>query len=267
MVGLRQRGLRIGLVPTMGYLHRGHQALIEAAQKQADVTVVSIFVNPLQFGPKEDLATYPRDLEGDLAKAEAAGASFCLAPTPAALYPDGFQTTVEVNEITQGLCGGKRPGHFRGVTTVVLKLFNLAQPHVAVFGEKDYQQLLTIKRMTQDLALPISIVSVPTIREPDGLALSSRNAHLSLSERQDALVLKRALDAIEQAIASGDHNRESLLLRGQRELASVVSCRVDYLELVDAETLRVVSPMRTPTQALVAAFIGKTRLIDNRRVL
>src|ERR1700757_2917096 len=190
---LRAQGKKIAFVPTMGYLHAGHVSLMEAARSAGDVAVLSIFVNPTQFGPKEDLSRYPRDLEGDLAKAECAGVDVAYVPDAAAMYPDGYQTFVEVEELQKGLCGASRPGHFRGVATVVLKLFHAVQPHVALFGRKDYQQLQVLTRMAHDLDLGVEVVGMPIVREPDGLAMSSRNAYLSPDERLRALALSRAL--------------------------------------------------------------------------
>lgn len=267
MLALRQRNLRLALVPTMGYLHRGHTQLIEHATQHADVVAISIFVNPMQFGPKEDLASYPRDLLGDLAKAEAAGAALAFVPADGSMYPQGFQTRVEVTELTRGLCGASRPEHFRGVTTVVLKLFNLAQPHVAVFGEKDYQQLATIRRMVRDLDVPVEVRSIPTVREADGLAMSSRNALLTPEQRQDALVLGRVLDGIDAEISHGERRREVLVGNGLHVLAQLGGVRCDYLDVVNADTLVASSQIESPSQALIAAFVGRTRLIDNRRVL
>lgn len=262
----RREGRRIAFVPTMGYLHRGHVSLLDEGRKRGDVLVLSIFVNPTQFGPKEDLSRYPRDLDGDLQKAEDAGVDVAYVPEAAAIYPQGYQTFVEVEELSRGLCGASRPGHFRGVATVVLKLFHVVQPHVALFGRKDYQQLQIIKRMTADLDLGVEIVGMPIVREPDGLALSSRNAYLSPDERHRALALSRALAAA----------REAFETPGERDAARLVDCaratlhltpgvRLDYLELRDAETLApLVGRVERPAVMAVAAFVGNTRLIDNQ---
>lgn len=263
-LALRAAGRRIAFVPTMGALHAGHVALLEAARPRGDVLVLSIFVNPTQFGPKEDLSRYPRDLEGDLAKAQGAGVDLVFVPDAAAMYPPGWQTVVDVPELSKGLCGASRPGHFRGVATVVLKLFNLVQPHVALFGEKDYQQLQVIRRMVRDLDVPVTIVSVPIVREPDGLAMSSRNAYLSPEERQRALALSRALFGARAAYAQGERRAAALLDDARRVLDAEPGVRVDYLELRDADSLAETGPvLSAPAVLAVAAFVGTTRLIDN----
>jgi pantoate--beta-alanine ligase len=259
---------RIALVPTMGYLHEGHLSLVRAAREIADQVVVSIFVNPIQFGPKEDLARYPRDFGGDLEKAGSAGADIVFAPTVEEMFPDGFQTFVEVRELSKGLCGDRRPGHFSGVATVVAKLFNIVQPEAACFGDKDYQQLQVIRRMVRDLEVPVAVVGLPIVREPDGLAMSSRNAYLSADERARALVLSRTLFATRDLFASGERAAEALLGHAssffQRSLPPGELPRLDYLELRDAETLApVAGTVRAPAVLAVAAFVGNTRLIDN----
>ncbi|MBZ0233657.1 MAG: pantoate--beta-alanine ligase, partial [Deltaproteobacteria bacterium] len=201
---IRRDGLRIAVVPTMGYLHEGHLSLLRAARARADVVILTIFVNPTQFGPSEDLSRYPRDEDGDLAKARPCGVDLAFCPDVAAMYPAGAQTFVEVRELAKPLCGEKRPGHFAGVATVVTKLFNLTQPHVAFFGEKDFQQLAVIRRMVRDLDQGVEIVGMPIVREPDGLAMSSRNAYLSPAERRDALSLSAGLAAAEAAFRAGE---------------------------------------------------------------
>jgi pantoate--beta-alanine ligase len=261
----RARGQRIAFVPTMGYLHRGHQALVEEARRRADRVVISIFVNPTQFGPSEDLARYPRDLPGDLAKATSAGAEVAFVPEAAAMYPPGFQTFVQVRDLEQGLCGERRPGHFVGVATVVLKLLHIVRPHLSVFGEKDFQQLAVIRRMVADLALPVEIVSFPTVREPDGLALSSRNVYLSAADRQRATALSRGLAAARTRRAAGETDGAALLSTAREVIAPNVD-QLDYLELRDAETLVPLAAADRPAVMLVAAFLGKTRLIDNIRL-
>jgi pantoate--beta-alanine ligase len=258
-LGWRAGGLRVGFVPTMGFLHRGHTSLMSLARPRCDKVVVSIFVNPLQFGPAEDLDRYPRDPEGDAAKCEAAGVDLLFVPDTAGggFYPGDFSTTVAVSGLTSGLCGGKRPGHFEGVTTVVARLFGMVQPSLAVFGEKDYQQLAVIRRMVRDLAMPIEVVGGPLVRDDDGLALSSRNAYLSDEQRARGLSLHRALVAI---AASPEREVAALKARGQ---AMIEADRLDYLEIVDAETLAPLAEVDRPARALAAGFFGATRLIDN----
>ena len=255
---------RVAFVPTMGYLHQGHVSLLEAARQAGDVVVLSIFVNPTQFGPREDLARYPRDLEADLAKARAAGVDLVFHPEAADMYPDGYQTYVEVRELASGLCGERRPGHFTGVATVVLKLFHIVQPHVAFFGEKDFQQLQVIRRLVRDLDLAVAVVGLPIVREPDGLAMSSRNAYLSPSERREALALSLALGATRERFLAGERDSAALVAAAQERLAATPGVRLDYLELRDRETLRpLVGPLHRSAVLAVAAFVGATRLIDN----
>lgn len=264
----RRAGKRIAFVPTMGYLHRGHVSLLEAARQRGDVLVLSIFVNPTQFGPKEDLSRYPRDLDGDLDKARSAGVDVAFVPEPAAMYPDGYQTYVQVRELEQGLCGGSRPGHFIGVATVVLKLFNLVQPHVALFGEKDFQQLQVLKRMVRDLNVSVEIVGMPIIREADGLALSSRNAYLSPDERLRALALSRALGAARECFEEGERDAARLVDCARATLHLTPGVRLDYLELRDAESLQDLhGRVARPAVMAVAAFVGSTRLIDNLKLV
>lgn len=261
---LGRQGLRIGFVPTMGALHDGHLSLVEEARRRADVVVASIFVNPKQFGPNEDLDRYPRDLAGDADKLARAGCDLVFAPTPQVVYPDGFQTLVRLDRTTGGLCGDHRPGHFDGVTTVVLCLFEILRPDVAVFGEKDYQQLAVIRAMARDLHLDVSIVGAPIVREADGLAMSSRNVYLSDEERSRALALHRALFAARDRRSTTKDPRELLeTARGVLEAARITP---EYLELRDAETLANVDDARDETVMLVAARIGATRLIDNVRL-
>jgi pantoate--beta-alanine ligase len=262
--GARKIG-RLGLVPTMGALHRGHVALIVEARKHAETVAVTIFVNPTQFGPKEDLARYPRDLEGDLEKCRGAGASLVFAPQVAEMYPEGERTRVRVSELTEHLCGASRPGHFEGVATIVTKLFAATGPCVAVFGRKDYQQLKVIERMTLDLLLPVEIVAHETVRESDGLALSSRNAYLSDAERRQALSIPRALGAALSRFGGGERDAGALRKPVEKALAAA-GLRVDYVTLADSERLvPIADEARAPARALlaVAAFAGATRLIDN----
>ena len=254
----RASGRRIGFVPTMGFLHRGHTSLVELLRPRVDDLVVSIYVNPLQFGPTEDLDHYPRDEDGDLATCRSVGVD-CVF-TPASLYPEGFATRVTVSGLTEGLCGERRPGHFEGVTTVCARLFGLTRCHEACFGEKDYQQLQVIRQMVRDLALPVDIVPGPLVRDDDGLALSSRNAYLSADERARGLSLHRALFAMQAACAEGLVDAAELLALGR---ARIEADRLDYLELVDATTLQPVERVDGPARALAAGFFGKTRLIDN----
>ncbi len=262
--GLRREGRRLALVPTMGYLHEGHLSLMREGRHRADVVATSIFVNPTQFGPKEDLSRYPRDFEGDLARCASAGVEAVFAPEPGAMYPPGYQTYVEVTEVSQGLCGARRPGHFRGVATIVTQLLCLFRPEVALFGEKDYQQLQVIRALSRDLHLGVDIVGMPTVREPDGLAMSSRNAYLSAEERQRALALSRGLKAAQARLREGTREAGVLVGAVRRELEAA-GLREDYVELVDAERLTPLAEVAPgqPARLLVAAFSGTTRLIDN----
>ncbi|RMG21402.1 MAG: pantoate--beta-alanine ligase [Deltaproteobacteria bacterium] len=267
----REAAGRVAFVPTMGYLHAGHERLLEVGRAQAETLVCSIFVNPTQFGQGEDLDAYPRDLEHDLAVCARRGVDVVFAPhDPRQLYPPGFQTWVEVTEVTRHFCGEARPGHFRGVTTIVTKLFNLVRPDVAVFGEKDFQQLATIRRMVRDLDLDIEILGVPTVREADGLALSSRNAYLDAPARARALALWQAIQAAQEAFASGERGVGALRRRARQVLDATVDA-VDYLAIADPETLE---PLADEAEAapesrlLLAAFVDsgtgrRTRLIDN----
>jgi len=261
---LRRDGRRIAVVPTMGALHEGHLALLRAARARADVVILTIFVNPTQFGPSEDLARYPRDELGDLAKARTTGIDLAFCPDAAAMYPPGSQTFVEVRELQKPLCGRSRPGHFAGVATVVAKLFHITQPHVAVFGEKDYQQLAIIRRMVRDLDFAIEIASVPIVREPDGLALSSRNAYLSPEQRRAALSLSAGLAAAERAFAAGERRADVLVAAARAPIEAQAEARIDYVELRDAEELSPVARVDRPGVLAMAVFVGTTRLIDNR---
>jgi len=263
---LHAGGERLALVPTMGFLHEGHLSLIREGRRRADKVAVTIFVNPTQFGPNEDLDRYPRDLAGDLARCGAAGAWLVYAPKdPGEVYREGFQTWVQVEKLEMGLCGGRRPGHFKGVATVVTKLLNLFRPHVALFGQKDYQQLAVIRQMVRDLEIDAwtEVVGMPIVREADGLAMSSRNAYLSPGERQRALALKRGLDAAAALFAAGERDAGRLVAAARAELEPAVD-RVDYVELVDATTLQPVERVEGPVCLLEAAFVGTTRLIDNQ---
>jgi pantoate--beta-alanine ligase len=259
----RAEGRRIGLVPTMGYLHDGHLSLVAEARRRADACVASIFVNPMQFGTGEDLSAYPRDLARDRTALAGAGVEALYLPSAEHMYPAGFQTEVSVTKVSAGLCGRSRPGHFRGVTTVVTKLFNAVRPHVAVFGEKDYQQLAVIRRMTDDLDLGVEIVGVPIVRESDGLAMSSRNAYLSAPERTAARCLSRALAAGRAAFSGGARRADAVLERVRAVLAAEPLARVDYAELVDAASIEPLDRIDRPALLALAVFIGRTRLIDN----
>ena len=259
----RAQGRKIALVPTMGYFHPGHVSLMEYGRTIGERLVVSLFVNPAQFGPQEDLARYPRDLDRDSRLAREAGVDCLYTPVAGAMYPPGYQTFVEVESLSQGLCGASRPGHFRGVATVVLKLLNQVQPQVAVFGEKDYQQLMVIKRMAADLDVPTEIVGRPIVREPDGLALSSRNTYLNPEERAAALCLYRALLAARELVASGARSREDILEAVRQIIAAAPGTRLDYAALVDPETLTEVAAIRGEARLLLAVWVNQTRLIDN----
>jgi pantoate--beta-alanine ligase len=256
-------GRRIGLVPTMGALHEGHLSLIRAARAQSDVVAVSIFVNPLQFGPKEDLAKYPRTFERDCQLLEAEKVDLLFAPSSDAMYPPGATTFVTVEGLSDRLCGRSRPGHFRGVTTVVAKLFHIAEPDLAFFGQKDAAQVAIIRRMVRDLNLPLRIVVCPIVREKDGLALSSRNAYLDPQQRKQALALHRALMRVETLADAGERSAAILIEAGKLVMAEEPGARLDYLEIVNPETLDPVSDISHGALVAVAAFIGNTRLIDN----
>ncbi len=261
----RARGLSVGFVPTMGALHEGHAALIREARKHADFVAVSVFVNPTQFGPNEDLARYPRTLEKDAEMCGAAGASIVFAPTDKTMYPPGDETRVRVGATAAELCGAFRPGHFEGVATVVTKLFSLAGACTAVFGRKDYQQLQVIKRFTADLFLPVIIIGLRTVREPDGLAMSSRNAYLSPEQRLAALAIPRGLTAAARAFAAGERRAGALTALARAEVAPIATS-IDYVDAADPDALRVLGPSETVSdRALLALAIrlGGARLIDN----
>ena len=253
----------LGLVPTMGYLHKGHLSLVSRARAECRSVAVSIFVNPTQFGPAEDLAQYPRDLERDLRQLEAAGADMVWTPTPEIMYPTGYQTWVEVEKVTQGLEGAQRPGHFRGVATVVSKLFNAVRPAKAYFGQKDAQQAAVIRQMTRDLNFPIEIVVCPIVREADGLAMSSRNVYLSPGERRAATVLYRALNEAQAAYKGGERRADALRDVMQKTLAEEPLAKVQYVSCADYDTLRELDKVTGKTLLSMAVFFGKTRLIDN----
>jgi pantoate--beta-alanine ligase len=253
----------VGLVPTMGYLHEGHLSLLRRAREECDHVVVSIFVNPTQFGPKEDLSKYPRDLERDLSLIEPLGADLVWIPTAEIMYPPGYQTWVEVEIITRLLEGSMRPGHFRGVTTVVAKLFNGVQPHKAYFGQKDAQQAAVIRQMTRDLNYPIEIVVCPIVREPDGLAMSSRNVYLNAEERKAATVLYRSLSAARNVYKNGERDAEGLRRIMREVLATEPLAHMQYVSCADYDTLEELETVTGKSLLSMAVFLGKTRLIDN----
>ncbi|MCK9418082.1 MAG: pantoate--beta-alanine ligase [Nitrospirae bacterium] len=259
----RSEGRTIGFVPTMGFLHEGHLSLMRRARQECDVVVVSIFVNPTQFGPNEDLDRYPRDEAGDRAKCEAAGVDVLFMPTTAGMYPEKPSVFIAVEGISDILEGALRPGHFRGVATVVAKLFNIVKPHKAFFGQKDYQQCAVIKRMVKGLDLDVDVVVLPTLREPDGLAMSSRNSYLNADERRKAVVIHRALSAAEQLVRTGTRESEMLKSRIQAVLREEKGIEIDYIEIADHETLAPLSSAKDSMVLLVAVRLGRTRLIDN----
>lgn len=261
----RARGDRIVFVPTMGALHAGHVALLEEGRRRGQALVLSVFVNPTQFGPQEDLAKYPRTLPQDLALAAGAGVDVAFVPEAADMYPAGYQTFVEVRGLSQGLCGERRPGHFVGVATVVAKLFLIVRPDLALFGEKDFQQLAVVRQMSVDLNLGVEVVGSPTVRELDGLAMSSRNAYLSPPDRARAAVLHRALQGARAAVASGERRVQALVDQATATIAPEVD-RIDYVEIRESERLEPLETVDRPAVMLVAVFVGKTRLIDNLRL-
>jgi pantoate--beta-alanine ligase len=263
---LRASGQRIGLVPTMGALHEGHLSLVRAAKRDCDVAIATIFVNPTQFGPKEDFSKYPRTLENDLALLDSASCDLVFAPPPEEIYPPGFSTYIEPPAVAKPLEGAFRPDHFRGVCTVVLKLFNLVPSDVAYFGRKDYQQALVIRHMARDLNLPLKISVCPIIREPDGLALSSRNRYLSPEERRQSLALSLALKGVSKAFAQGERSAAALSTLMHETLLAAGIERIDYATVVDAQTLEDIDRIEQTSIALIACHVGTTRLIDNEEL-
>jgi pantoate--beta-alanine ligase len=259
----RRRERVIGFVPTMGALHEGHLSLVGEAQKRCSPVVASIFVNPKQFGPTEDFASYPRNLECDRSMLEEMRVDYLFAPSPEEMYPRGFRTSVAVEGLSERLEGRSRPTHFRGVTTVVLKLFEVVQPHFAFFGRKDAQQARIVRQMTRDLALDTELVVCPIVRGADGLAISSRNAYLNPDERQAATALYRSLEEVAKEITRGEHDGARLLAKVRQVIGGQRAVRLDYAELVDAETFEPVMSLRKSCYVLIAAFVGSTRLIDN----
>ncbi len=259
----RHGGNRLGFVPTMGALHEGHLSLVRAAKAKCDVVAASIFVNPTQFGPTEDLAKYPRTFERDCQLLENEGVQLLFAPAVEEMYPPGAVTWVTVEGLSDKLDGRSRPGHFRGVSTVVAKLFHVVEPDVAFFGQKDAAQVAVIRRMVRDLRFAVEIVACPIVREPDGLAMSSRNAYLNEQQRKPALVLHRALKRVKKLSETGEHSVEKLLAAGRDEIAMEAAARLDYFEIVDPDSLNAVREAKSGTLVAVAAFVGTTRLIDN----
>jgi len=259
----RRNGDIICLVPTMGFLHQGHIELLRVGREKGDRLIMSLFVNPIQFGPQEDYKTYPRDAKQDLDKARSAGVDAVFMPTVEEMYPDGFQSTVAVEEITRYLCGRSRPGHFTGVTTVVIKLFNITKPHLAVFGEKDYQQLIVIKRMVKDLNMDIEIIGAQTVREKDGLATSSRNSYLSPEERSSALNLKKGLDLAKAMVAKGEKDPVEIKEAVRELILSQPFTEIDYITICDPEKLTDIETIDRPFLFALAVKVGKARLIDN----
>jgi pantoate--beta-alanine ligase len=262
-LGWRAQGAKIALVPTMGYFHQGHLSLMEYGRTVADRLVVSLFVNPTQFGPTEDFGRYPRDLDRDAELARQVGVDLLYTPGVEQMYPAGYQTYVTAEEVSRGLCGASRRGHFQGVATVVLKLFNQVQPDTAIFGEKDYQQLVVIKRMAADLNVPVTVVGRPIVREPDGLAMSSRNTYLNPEERQAARCLYRALTAAQELVAAGEKSREKIVKAARQIITQAPHTSIDYLSLVDPESLQEVEAIQGAARLALAVWVGKTRLIDN----
>ena len=259
----KAEGLTVGFVPTMGYLHEGHESLVRKAVEENDRVVVSIFVNPIQFGPKEDLSTYPRDLERDSELCSRAGADIIFHPENEEMYYNDFSSFVDMNGLTAGLCGKSRPTHFRGVCTVVNKLFNIVQPHRAYFGEKDAQQLAVIKRMVRDLNIDVEVIGCPIIREEDGLAKSSRNTYLNKEEREAATILNRALTKAKKAINDGERNSNGIIDIIKSTINEEVLAKIDYIEVVDSLSMEKVENIEKSVLIAIAIFIGKTRLIDN----
>jgi pantoate--beta-alanine ligase len=262
-LSVKRQGKTVAFVPTMGYLHEGHASLLREGRKRGDILVLSIFVNPIQFGKNEDLDRYPRDWERDCRTAEACGVDIVFTPDSAAMYPPGFQTGVTVRELSLPLCGASRPGHFDGVATVVAKLFSVVQADVALFGRKDYQQLAVIRRMAADLNLPVQVLGMPIVRESDGLAMSSRNSYLSPTERQGALCLSRALVRVRERYAAGERSAATLKDEAMAAIVQEPLATIDYLELRDGATLEPSQTADNGTLLALAVKLGQTRLIDN----
>jgi pantoate--beta-alanine ligase len=259
----RRQGMTIAFVPTMGFLHEGHLSLMREGRKRGDCLVTSIFVNPTQFGPTEDFAQYPRDMRRDLQLIQGVGVDICFTPTVAEIYPDGFQTYVEVERVTQNLCGASRPGHFRGVTTVVAKLFNIVKPHLALFGQKDYQQVVAIKQMVKDLNMDVEVIGMPTIRESDGLAMSSRNSYLLPKKRKEAARLYRSLIKGKELFVLGERSSATILQEVKKIIEEDKTAVIDYVKICDAHTLEDIDEIKGEAIIALAVKMGKTRLIDN----
>jgi len=263
MASARAAGKTIAFVPTMGFLHEGHLSLLKEGRRRSDLLVLSIFVNPTQFGQGEDFEDYPRDLQQDCVLAESAGVDVIFTPTAMAMYPTGYATEVNVTGITAGLCGASRPTHFRGVCTVVTKLFNIVQPHIALFGSKDFQQLAVVKRMTRDLNLPIEIVGMPIYREADGLAMSSRNVYLDSEQRRQALALSQGIALAQDIVKQGEAETGAVIAAVSSHLGAQSQIRPDYIAICHQSTLEPQQQIDNDSVLLIAAFVGQTRLIDN----
>ena len=260
---LRRQGKGIAFVPTMGYFHEGHFRLMKEAKKMADGVVVSIYVNPTQFGPKEDFSKYPRDLDRDLKMAQSAGVDVIFYPPDKEMYPAGYQTYVDVEKVTKNLCGMSRPGHFRGVTTVCCKLFNIVKPHVAVFGKKDFQQFVSIKRMVDDLNMDLQIIGLPTVRETDGLAMSSRNKYLQKNERPSALTLFKSLKLAQKLYSGGEKKSSVIINKVEKLIKRAPYTTIDYIKICSTKTLNNVEEIKSQSVIALAVKVGMTRLIDN----
>jgi pantoate--beta-alanine ligase len=263
---LRSEGKTIAFVPTMGFLHDGHLELLRQGRKRADILILSIFVNPIQFGPAEDYARYPKDMEGDLKKAEGVGTDIVFTPSVGEMYPDGFQTKITVEKLPDHLCGLSRPGHFEGVATVVAKFFNITKPDVALLGEKDFQQLAVIRRMVKDLDMDLEIIGVPIVREPDGLAMSSRNKYLNPEERKSALCLKASIDTALMLIRKGERDTETIKAHIREVVLGHPFTDIDYISICDPITLDDIRTIKERALIALAVKVGKTRLIDNREI-
>ena len=268
LISEKMNGKKISFVPTMGYLHEGHLSLMREGRKYGDILVVSIFVNPTQFGPNEDLDRYPRDFQGDVEKCKSIGVDVIFYPSNENMYPENFQTYVTVEKVTKNLCGLSRPTHFRGVATVVAKLFNIVQPDFAFFGEKDFQQLVVIKQMVKDLNFPIKVIGCPIVREPDGLAMSSRNAYLNAEERKQALCLYKSILKVKEMFEKGERNSQKLIEEAKRIINQHPLAKIDYAKIVDINTMEdIKGEINRDALYAVAVWIGKTRLIDNCKLL
>ncbi len=261
--GLRREGKRISFVPTMGYLHEGHLTLVREGKKRGDCLVVSIYVNPTQFGPKEDLSKYPRDFESDRKMCEREGTDVIFYPSDREMYPENYQTYVELGEITNNLCGRSRPGHFRGVATVCAKLFNMVKPHAAIFGKKDFQQLAVIRRMVRDLNMDLEIVGIDTVREKDGLAMSSRNIYLKPEERESALSLSRSLKLAGDMYSQGERDAGKIIAAARKLIEGCAHTRIDYVQICGTETMKDVEVIKGEAVMALAVQVGAARLIDN----